>query len=313
LLRTGWVDTLHRLSPEVFTVSELLRRFSTPDSFLELPRGRVATWHLGSGPDLVAVHGWPLHAATWRHLVPALAQHFTVHLLDLPGSGGTEWPGDVDFQVCAEVVHDFIDSLGTRRYAMLAHDSGGAIARLACAGDERLAALVLGNTEIPGHHPLLLREYVLAARLGIAPLLVRLILGSPLRNGSLGLGALFTAPGYAEGDFADLFLAPLRNRAVLEGQLKLLRSVDFDLVDALAEVHCRLRAPTLCIWGPDDPYFPVERARRMLPQFAGSAELVEIPRARLFAHEDHAEEFLAFALPFLRRTMGVPRAAVRSA
>jgi pimeloyl-ACP methyl ester carboxylesterase len=294
-------------------VSDLLQRFSSPDSFLELPGGRVATWRFGSGPDLIAVHGWPLHAATWRHLVPVLSQHFTVHLLDLPGSGHTEWPGPVDFQVCAEVVHDFIDSLGTRRYAVLAHDSGAAIARGACAGDERLAAMVLGNTEIPGHHPPLLMAYVVAARLGLAGVLLKWILGGPLRSTSLGTGSLFTDPGYADGEFGQLFLAPLSQPRVLDSQLKLLRSVDFDLVDALAEVHRRILAPTLCIWGADDVFFPVQKARAMLAQFAGPAELVEIPRARLFAHEDHPEEFLAHALPFLQRTLGARQAAMRSA
>jgi len=51
----------------------------------------------------------------------------------------------------------------------------------------------------------------------------------------------------------------------------------------------------------------------MLPQFTGPAELVEIPRARLFAHEDHPEEFLAHAVPFLQRTLRAPAAAMRSA
>jgi len=222
-------------------VSELLPRFSVPDSFLELPGGRVATWRFGSGPDLVAVHGWPLHAATWRTLLPSLSQHFTVHLLDLPGSGHTEWRSAVDFQVCAEVVHDFIDSLGVPRYAMLAHDSGGAIARLACAGDERLGALVLGNTEIPGHHPPLVMGYVAAARLGLAGVLLKAILGGPLRTTVMGVGGLFTDPSYADGEFGDLFLAPLANPRVRENQLKLLRSVDFDESDALAEVHARSR------------------------------------------------------------------------
>ena len=294
-------------------MSELLPRFSVPDSFLELPGGRVATWRFGSGPDLIAVHGWPLHAATWRTLLPSLSQHFTVHLLDLPGSGHTEWPGPVDFQVCAEVVHDFIDSLGVPRYGMLAHDSGGAIARLACAGDERLGALVLGNTEIPGHHPPLVMGYVAAARLGLAGVLLKAILGGPLRTTVMGVGGLFTDPSYADGEFGELFLAPLANPRVRENQLKLLRSVDFDESDALAEVHARIRAPTLCIWGPDDPFFPVAKARAMLPQFACPAELVEIPRARLFAHEDHPEEFLAHAVPFLQRTLGARAAAMRSA
>lgn len=294
-------------------MSELLDRFSSPDSFLELPGGRVATWRFGSGPDLVAVHGWPLHAATWRHLVPGLSRHFTVHLLDLPGSGHTEWPGPVDFQACAEVVHAFIDSLGVRRYGILAHDSGGAIARIASAGDERLEALVLGNTEIPGHTPPVLMAYVIAARLGLAGILLRAILGGALRTSFLGTGGLFTDATYADGEFGDLFLTPLANPRVRESQLKLLRSVDFDETDALAEVHRRIRAPTLCIWGPDDPFFPVAKARVMLHQFGGRAELVEIPGARLFAHEDHPAEFLAHALPFLQRTLGAREGAKRSA
>jgi pimeloyl-ACP methyl ester carboxylesterase len=293
-------------------VSELLDRFSSPDSFLELPGGRVATWRFGSGPDLVAVHGWPLHAATWRRLVPGLSQHFTVHLLDLPGSGLTEWPGAVDFEVCAQVVREFTDRLGSPRYGMLAHDSGAAIARLAGAGDDRLAALVLGNTEIPGHHPPLLLAYLVAARLGLAGVLLKAVAG-PLRTTVLGVGSLFTDPTHADGEFGQLFLAPLADPRVRASQLKLLRSVDFDLLDALAEVHRRIRAPTLCIWGPDDPFFPVAKARAMLPQFSGTAELVEIPRARLLAHEDHPEEFLAHALPFLQRTLGTRSAVVRSA
>jgi pimeloyl-ACP methyl ester carboxylesterase len=294
-------------------VSELLRRFSSPDSFLELPQGRVATWRFGSGPDLVAVHGWPLHAATWRHLLPELAKHFTVHLLDLPGSGRTEWPGKVDFPICGEVLHRFIDSLGTRRYGILAHDSGAAIARGTCADDERMAAMVLGNTEIPGHHAPLLKAYVLAARLGIAGPLLRWLSRGPLRKTSLGLGPLFTDPAYLDGEFDALFLSPLEDPDVLEDQLKLLRAVDFDQVDALAGVHRRIHAPTLCIWGPDDPFFPVQKARAMLCQFGGVAELVEIPRGKLFVHEDHPEEFLGHALPFLQRTLGVREGAVRSA
>ena len=129
----------------------------------------------------------------------------------------------------------------------------------------------------------------------------------------LGLGPLFTDAAYIDGEFAELFLAPLEDPRVLAGQLKLLRSVDFDESDALAEVHRRIRAPVLCIWGPEDPFFPVAKARAMLPQFTGPASLVEIPRGKLFAHEDRAEEFLAHALPFLRRSMGGREGVARSA
>lgn len=42
---------------------------------------------LGHGPDLVMVHGWGMHGGVWRPIVPALAKHFRLHLVDLPGFG----------------------------------------------------------------------------------------------------------------------------------------------------------------------------------------------------------------------------------
>jgi hypothetical protein len=37
----------------------------------------------------------------------------------------------------------------------------------------------------------------------------------------------------------------------------------------------------------------------MLAQFGGPATLVEIPGGKLFAHEDHADDFARAARPFL--------------
>jgi pimeloyl-ACP methyl ester carboxylesterase len=61
--------------------------------------------------------------------------------------------------------------------------------------------------------------------------------------------------------------------------------------------------PVQMIWGTDDPFFPLPKARAMTKQFAGRVELVEIPGAKLFAHEDHPEEFADHAVRFLRRAL----------
>jgi pimeloyl-ACP methyl ester carboxylesterase len=84
-------------------------------------------------------------------------------------------------------------------------------------------------------------------------------------------------------------------------QMRLVRDLDFAVVDALTTAHARIRAPVLCIWGSDDPFFPVAKARRMLEQFGGSTEFVEIAGAKLFVHEDHSEAFTHHALAFLDR------------
>ncbi len=139
--------------------------------------------------------------------------------------------------------------------------------------------MVLGNTEIPDHHGLLFQVFVQAARRGLAGPMLRAISRPPLRDTALGLGPLFTDPSYMDGEFGELFLAPLRDPRVLASQVRVLAAFDPGVIDALAEVHRRIHAPTLCIWGPDDPFFPVAKARAMLAQFAGPAELVEIPGA----------------------------------
>jgi len=46
---------------------------------------------MGQGPDLVMLHGWSMHSAVWHDLVEDLAQHYTLHLVDLPGHGQSEW------------------------------------------------------------------------------------------------------------------------------------------------------------------------------------------------------------------------------
>ncbi len=41
----------------------------------------------GAGPDIVLVHGWGLHGGVWSSLAPALASHYRVTVVDLPGHG----------------------------------------------------------------------------------------------------------------------------------------------------------------------------------------------------------------------------------
>lgn len=41
----------------------------------------------GEGPDLVLLHGWGLHGGVWSTLLPRLAAHYRVSVIDLPGHG----------------------------------------------------------------------------------------------------------------------------------------------------------------------------------------------------------------------------------
>jgi pimeloyl-ACP methyl ester carboxylesterase len=115
----------------------------------------------------------------------------------------------------------------------------------------------------------------------------------------------FASTDYVDGEFHDLFVQPLLDSDLSAlGQTRLLQGLDWRVIDGLADVHTRIHAPVRLVWGTNDPFFPIARARSMLAEFAGGAELCEISGAKLFAHEDHPEQFLAHTRSFLEKCSG---------
>ena len=126
---------------------ELFRR--PPTRFLDVGAGEVAHRQMGTGPDVLFVHGWPVSGATFRRLLPHLCDHVTCHVIDLPGAGSSRFtaatPLTIDHHI--ESVRRVLDLLDLDDVAVVGHDSGGMIARHAVAGDPRLRAMGLIDTE----------------------------------------------------------------------------------------------------------------------------------------------------------------------
>lgn len=281
----------------------LVPSLGEPHSHIDVGHSRVAYWKKGTGPDVVFVHGWPLHSATFRGIVPLIAPHFTCHLIDLPGSGHTICTAEspLAFKAHAATVRRAIDELGLARYALVAHDSGGFVARLVASRDPRVTALVLGNTEVPGHVPWQIRFYAVAARLPFGASALRLSMRSQLiRESSLAFGGCFSDRALLRGEFHRLFVEPILASAEYGARtLAPLVNIDLSDFDVLESLHGGIRAPVLLAWGDRDPFFPIERARAMRGQFAGPAELRVLEGAKLFAHEERPEEFGVLARDFL--------------
>ena len=272
-----------------------------PHEWIDVGPHRLAYRAFGSGPDLVFVHGWPLHSATFRAIVPLLADCFTCHLFDLPGSGQTqsEAGSRTSFESHAGTLRSAIDAIGLGRYALFAHDSGGLTARLAAVDNRRVAALVLGNTDLPEYMPEVVDRLVRAAKMAGGAELLRFAMRSRALRRSRAYCGCFHDLDLIDGDFHELLVAPLlASRRAWLRQLDLLVTLERGLLDCLPAVHARLSMPTLLIWGSDDPIFPIERARRMVAQFP-DARLREIERGRAYVHEEHPAAFVAHARPFL--------------
>jgi len=104
----------------------------------------------GDGPALLLVHGWPETWYAWRHVMPALAQDFTVIAVDQRGIGLSDKPADgYDTRTLGNDLVALMDALGHDRFAVVGHDTGFAIGyALAADHPERVDRVALA--EIPG-------------------------------------------------------------------------------------------------------------------------------------------------------------------
>ncbi|WP_440899335.1 alpha/beta fold hydrolase [Actinosynnema sp.] len=82
----------------------------------------------GSGSPVVLLHGWSQTWYGWWEVMPELAEHHTVHAIDLPGLGdSTGAPSGYDKATLARYAHTLVaDRLGVRDAAAVGHDLGAA-------------------------------------------------------------------------------------------------------------------------------------------------------------------------------------------
>lgn len=276
-----------------------------PGRYLDVGEGEVAHRQVGSGPDVLFVHGWPVSGATFRLLLPHLADHVTCHVIDLPSAGSSRFSADTKLTIDQHIesVRRVIDLLELDSVAVVGHDSGGMIARHAVAGDPRLRAMGLINTEPSGALSWRFRSFIAGRRVPGFGKMLGWAAGKPrIRRTRLVLGDAFADSSLLDGEFAEFFLRPLHERPErLDAAMRLLRSFDYRLVDALAEIHGRIDVPVQLVWGDQDPFFPVAGAKEMLPTFPdGRLEIIE--GAGLFSHEERPAEVAHALLPILAGT-----------
>lgn len=101
-----------------------------------------------ANPTLLLLHGFPTSSHMFRDLIPQLAEHYHVVAPDLPGFGFTQSPAGFSyrFDSLAQVIGQFTEALGLKRYALYVFDYGAPVGfRLALANPERVAAIVSQN------------------------------------------------------------------------------------------------------------------------------------------------------------------------
>jgi len=282
----------------VAAASDLFR--AAPDEMIPVPDGDVAHRCVGVGPDVLFVHGWPVSGATFRALLPHLVDHVTCHVIDLPSSGSSRFATGTPPTIRGHIesVRKVVDHLGVD-VSVVGHDSGGLIARHALVGDPRLRSMGLINTEHP-QPGWRFRSFLAARRIpGLSAGLGWVAGSSKVRRNPFVFGGAFADRSLLDGEFDEFFLQPLHvDPARRDASTAVLKSFDMKLIEDLVDVHARLDVPVQLVWGDQDPFFPVERAREMVDTFA-DAHLEVVEGAGLFSHEERPDEVARALLPTL--------------
>lgn len=299
---------MNALSTPVHSVVD----FDMPHQFIPLGHSELAYWKVGSGPDLLLVHGFPLHSATYRNLLPVLSQCFTCHLMDHPGAGKSRiiHRKAFSFEANADDLIKAMRQLGVSTYGIVAHDSGGAIARhIAASKQDSIFGLILSGTEIPQHRSFLFWTLLLMGKIpgGFNGFVHGLRIGL-VRRSHFAFGATFNDTAKIEGEFFELFIRPLIESASLrQNHVDMLSTLDTSKIDELAILHPKITAPVQCIWGKHDPYFPLHALKKMTTQFSTPVDIKVFEEGKLFVHEEYPVEFAQHAVEFLQHCLSTQK------
>lgn len=113
----------------------------------------IAITDSGRGPAVVLLHGWPVTAAHWRHVVPVLLRAgYRTLKVEARGLGDeSSGRGDHAKATLAREVLAALDAIGVRRFALVGHDVGATIALLMAAEQPgRVAAIAVEEGVPPG-------------------------------------------------------------------------------------------------------------------------------------------------------------------
>ena len=269
--------------------------------------GKRLTYRIGGkGPLVLLIHGMAGSATTWKQVMPALSERFTVLAPDLLGHGDSDKAkGDYSLGAMASTLRDLIVGLGYKRATVVGQSYGGGIAlQFAYQYPERCERLVLVNAgglgkevnrvlrmlTLPGSEALLLVACAPPVR-RIVELIGGFMFRKKLENATVipELWRSYASLGDVEGRRA--FLRTLRAVIDPRGQS----------VSAHDKLYLAAGMPTLIVWGEDDGIIPVEHAYAAHKVIAGSwLEIIE--GVGHYPHCEAPERFVTALTEFIEST-----------
>jgi pimeloyl-ACP methyl ester carboxylesterase len=235
--------------------------------WVDLDGARLHYRRIGDGEPVVLIHGLSASGRWWHRNVDALAERFTVYVIDLIGFGRSRGGRRFVLAEAAALVAGWMDAIGLERANVVGHSMGGYVAaQLAAEFPEKIARLVLVDAAVP-----------LPRRQRLQHLT------------HLGREMRYTPPR---------FLHLLATDAILAGP-RTIWSAANELITADLEPELgRIRAPVLLIWGENDPLVPASVADRLAERIHDVRRVV-IPKCGHKPMLERPAEFNEVVIAFL--------------
>jgi len=279
--------------------------FKSSQMEIQLPVGAVAhipvtIRYIDTGQDrkgtILLMHGIPTWGYLYSAVIPTLTQAgYRVVAPDFLGHGWSDRRDRFDrsFQDQARMIVSLLDALQLNCVDVVGHDTGGAVALiLAIEHQPRVNRLVITNSVcydrfdddmLDFGHPLRWKSRPLAD-------LVEALEES--------LAAGLTDHSRLTTEFRSGIIAPWASE---EGKLSLLRNasaLNANQTMALVDRHGSISAPTMILWGMDDPWQKSADGMQLSNEIPG-AQFKPLNGASHWVQQDAPEEFASALLEFL--------------
>lgn len=262
-----------------------------------------------NAPLLLCLHGFPECWYSWRHVLLGLSHRLRVVAPDLRGYGQTDKPPcGYDLDTLADDAHELVRALGYERCTLAGHDWGGAIAYHAA---RRHAAVVERLVVMNCPHPAALRRHVFTNPRQIARFWYFFLFQLPYvpewylaREGGRAIaGAFKTAaarPDAISKEDRDVFRRAMLEPGAIPSALAYYRHAFRSGFSLGGASRARpIAAPTLVLWGMQDPALGVELTHGMEKYFSGPFLLQFLPDVGHWTQQEAPREVCAAMSSFL--------------
>ncbi|MGJ8686575.1 MAG: alpha/beta fold hydrolase [Spongiibacteraceae bacterium] len=225
---------------------------------------------------LVLIHSHYFDSLMWRPLIAELGDELPIISYDLSSHGltGPERNGDYSMARDVEILQQLLAHLGLERVALLGSSYGGNVAfHYAAQYPEQVASLVLINSG-----GLKREQSARRNAAGIPDWFYKVFYFVPTGAYRQFIEWMVFDPAVVTEELVARFHHMFRGAGNRRAELKRMASFD---VGAPAAVLANVKAPTLILWGRENPQLPVVQASKFLTMLpaAASAELRIIDQA----------------------------------